>query len=80
MLANRRYNIPVALACALPSERLESGLTRTNLAKHFNAVVTAEDSGAQEVEYIYSFASQRIQRPPIRCVVVGESNTSVEVG
>ncbi|KAF5837530.1 HAD-like domain-containing protein [Dunaliella salina] len=74
----RKYSIPVALACALPSERLESGLTRTNLAKHFNAVVTAEDSGAQEVEYIYSFASQRIQRPPIRCVVVGESNTSVE--
>jgi len=33
-----------------------------------------------QVEYYYSYASQRIQRPPIRCVVVGESNTSVEVG
>jgi len=64
----------------VPGERLDLGLNRTHLGKHFNAVVTAEDSGAQEVEYIYSFASQRIQRPPMRCVVVGESNTSVEVG
>lgn len=31
-----------------------------------------------QVEYYYSYASQLIQRPPIRCVVVGESNTSVE--
>lgn len=30
------------------------------------------------MEYYYSFASQRISRPPIRCVVIGESNSTVE--
>lgn len=40
-------------------------------------VVTAEDSGAPEVEFYYSYASQQIQRPPIRCVVFGESNIAV---
>jgi len=74
----RRYNIPMALACALPEARVRETLKRINMAQYFDAVVTAEDSGAPEVEFYYSYASQSIQRPPIRCVVVGESNIAVE--
>jgi hypothetical protein len=29
-------------------------------------------------QFYYSYAAQQIQRPPIRCVVFGESNQSVE--
>lgn len=53
-------------------------LKRINMAHFFDAVITAEDSGAPEVEFYYSYASQALQRPPIRCVVLGSSNTSVE--
>ncbi|KAJ9526834.1 hypothetical protein QJQ45_017786 [Haematococcus lacustris] len=74
----QRYNIPIALACSLPGARVREDLKRYNLAQFFDAVVTAEDSGAPEVEYYYSYAAQLIGRPSMRCVVVGESNTSVE--
>lgn len=48
------------------------------MMQYFDAIITAEDSGAPEVEFYYSYASQSIKRPPMRCVVVGESNTAVE--
>lgn len=74
----RRYDIPVALACALPEARVRDSLQRNNLTEFFDAIVTAEDSGAPEVEYYFSYAAQCIQRPSMRCVVFGQSNTSVE--
>ncbi len=74
----KRYSIPVALATPLSEAKVKEGLQRHNLAQYFDAVVTAEDSGSAEVEFYYAFAASKIQRPPIRCVVVGESNTSVE--
>ncbi len=74
----RRYNIPVALACALPGDRVREGLQRYSLQQYFDVVVTAEDGGATEVEWYYMDAAQQIQRPPARCIVIGESSTSVE--
>ena len=74
----KRYSIPVALATPLSESKVKDGLQRHNLAQYFDAVVTAEDSGSAEVEFYYAYAASKIQRPPIRCVVVGESNTSVE--
>eukprot|EP00199_Chlamydomonas_sp_CCMP681_P002918 CAMPEP_0119105970 /NCGR_PEP_ID=MMETSP1180-20130426/3791_1 /TAXON_ID=3052 ORGANISM="Chlamydomonas cf sp, Strain CCMP681" /NCGR_SAMPLE_ID=MMETSP1180 /ASSEMBLY_ACC=CAM_ASM_000741 /LENGTH=311 /DNA_ID=CAMNT_0007091173 /DNA_START=124 /DNA_END=1059 /DNA_ORIENTATION=+ len=73
-----RYNIPIALACALPEVHVRESLNRTGLGSNLNAVVTGEDSGAPEVEFYFSYAAQQIQRPPIRCVVFCESNQSVE--
>ena len=74
----KRYNVPVALATALPEAKVQSGLQKLSLQKYFDAVITAEDSGAAEVEFSYLVAAQQIQRPPVRCIVVGESNKSVE--
>eukprot|EP00798_Chlamydomonas_sp_ICE-L_P017414 gene17414-23714_t len=73
-----KTGIPVALVCPLPKKRVLEALSRHGLADAFNVVVTAEDSGAPEVEYSYMYAAQRLERPPMRCVVVGESNTAVE--
>ena len=56
-----RYNIPVAVACALPEKRVQAGLGRHGLDEHFEAVVTAEDGGATEAEWYYMYAGQRIQ-------------------
>jgi beta-phosphoglucomutase-like phosphatase (HAD superfamily) len=69
--------VPIALVCALPEARVHDDLKRFSMRHLFDAVVTAEDSGAPEVEFAYSYASQCLARPAIRCVVVGDSNTSV---
>lgn len=74
----KRYSVPVALATPLHEAKVHEALQRHNLQGHFDVTVTAEDSGSAEVEYYYAYAASKIQRPPIRCVVVGESNTSVE--
>ena len=73
-----RYNIPVALACPLPAARLQAIVQNLSAGRHFNALVCAEDSGVQEVEFMYGCAAQRIERPPMRCAVIGDSNVSVE--
>ena len=50
---------------------LEAG----GLATQLEAVVTAEDvyRGRPDPE-AYLYAAQQLQRPPVRCVVVGNSN------
>jgi beta-phosphoglucomutase-like phosphatase (HAD superfamily) len=73
-----RYEIPVATACALPETSVLGGLQRHGLSPYFNTVVTAADGGATEVEWYFMYAAQQIQRPPMRCIVIGESNTTVE--
>lgn len=74
----RRYNVPIALATWHPEAKVLSGLQKLSLRHYFDAIITAEDSGAAEVEFSYLVAAQKIQRPPVRCIVVGESNKSVE--
>ncbi|KAF8070890.1 PYRP2 [Scenedesmus sp. PABB004] len=74
----RNFNIPVALATSQPERRVRPAIEKHNLANYFDAVVTAEDSGAPEVEFYYISAAQQLQRPFVRCVVVGDSNRSVE--
>eukprot|EP00879_Flechtneria_rotunda_P003101 GHRR01003322.1.p2 GENE.GHRR01003322.1~~GHRR01003322.1.p2 ORF type:complete len:135 (+),score=42.34 GHRR01003322.1:268-672(+) len=70
--------IPVALATSQPERRVQPAMERLNLGNYFDAVVTAEDNGAPEVEYYYITAANQIQRPFVRCIVVGDSNRSVE--
>ncbi|MEW5301751.1 MAG: hypothetical protein WDW36_004589 [Sanguina aurantia] len=74
----KRYDIPIAIACGLPEKKVAEGLTRFNLAQYFDSVIAAEDSGAPEVEFTLAMAAQQIARPPARCVVIGDSNASVE--
>lgn len=74
----RNCNIPVALATSQPERRVKPAIDRLNLANYFDAVVTAEDNGSPEVEFYYMCAAQQLQRPFVRCIVVGDSNRSVE--
>ncbi|KAG2498260.1 hypothetical protein HYH03_004010 [Edaphochlamys debaryana] len=74
----KRNSIPVALATPLPEAKVREALQRHNLLSYFDSIVTAEDSGSAEVEFYYAFAASKLQRPPMRCVVIGESNTTVE--
>lgn len=68
----------MALASSLPERRVRPALERLDLTRSFDAVVTAEDNGSPEVEMFYLAAAHQLQRPPLRCVVVGDSNRSVE--
>eukprot|EP00798_Chlamydomonas_sp_ICE-L_P013972 gene13972-19915_t len=74
----RKLDIPVALVCPMTESKVKEALQRHGLSDAFDAVVTAEDSGAAEVEFLYMIAASQLQRPPMRTIVVGESNTSVE--
>ena len=70
--------VPVALATAAPKQRVRPAIEKLDLANHFDTIVTAEDNGSAEVEYYYMTAAQQLQRPFVRCVVVGDNNRSVE--
>lgn len=74
----KRNSIPVAVVSPLTESKVEDLLQRFNLRPFFDAVVTADDAGSAEIELYYAYAAQRMQRPPLRCVVLGESNNSVE--
>lgn len=67
--------MPVAVACSAPEARVQPVLETTGLSPALEAVVTAEDvyRGRPDPE-AYLLAAQRLQRPPVRCVVIGNSN------
>ena len=67
--------VPAALAAAEPEARLKSSLEEAGLDKAFAVVVSAEDMsrGRPDPEG-YLLAAQQLGRPPMRCVVIGNSN------
>lgn len=74
-----RSGAPIALVSSAPERRVDAILEASGLAPRFEVVVTADDvyRGKPDPEG-YLYAAQRIGRPPVRCVVVGTSNLSVE--
>lgn len=70
---------PVALVSAAPERRVLPTLEQAGLSGRFQAVITGDDvqRGKPDPEG-YLYAAQRLERPPARCVVVGNSNLSVE--
>ncbi|KAK9803199.1 hypothetical protein WJX73_001934 [Symbiochloris irregularis] len=74
-----KNQVPAALASAEPEERLRSALESLGLQDAFEAVVSAEDvSRGRPDPEAYLYAAQQLGRPPVRCVVIGNSNQSVE--
>lgn len=71
--------IPVAVATSEPEARALDSLERAGLAGAFNAVVTGDDvaRGRPDPEP-YLYAAYALGRPPLRCVVIGNSNLSIE--
>lgn len=84
--ANRRRDpppplpqAPLALVSSAPEQRVLPALEAAGLSPHFDVVVTADDvyRGKPDPEG-FLYAAQRLQRPPVRCVVIGNSNLSIE--
>lgn len=71
--------IPVALATSEPEHRVLDALERIGLRHRFDTVVTGDDvqRGRPDPEP-YLYAAHRMERPPQRCVVIGNSNSSIE--
>ena len=79
-LKSSQVDTPCALVSSSPESlvfKVLDGLP--GLESMFEAVVSAEDvyRGRPDPEG-YLYAAQRLDRPPFRCVVVGNSNASVE--
>ncbi|KAL4538976.1 hypothetical protein Ndes2526B_g02753 [Nannochloris sp. 'desiccata'] len=74
-----RTGAPVAVVSSAPEFRVNSTIENSGLAPRFEVVISGDDMyrGKPDPEG-YLYAAQRIDRPPVRCVVVGTSNLSVE--
>lgn len=74
-----RSGAPVAVVSSAPERRVHAVLRESGLSPRFEVVVTGDDvnRGRPDPEG-YLYAAQRIGRPPVRCIVVGNSNVSVE--
>lgn len=75
----QRNQAPLALVSSAPEARVMPALETAGLVPRFDAIVTADDvyRGKPDPEG-YLYAAQKIQRPPVRCVVIGNSNLSIE--
>lgn len=74
----RNYKVPIVLATAAPESRVRPALAALDIAHYFDGIVTGEDSGAPELEFYYMMAAAQLGRPAVRCIVLGDSNRSVE--
>jgi 5-amino-6-(5-phospho-D-ribitylamino)uracil phosphatase len=71
--------IPIAVASTARSDRLMEGLRRAGIAHFIDVVVSADNvSRGRPDPEPYLFAAMALDRPPLRCVVIGSSNLSVE--
>lgn len=74
-----RYNIPMALVSTRPRKNLEEAIGSIGINGVFSAVVTSEDvyRGKPDPE-MFAYAAQLLQFIPERCIVFGNSNSTVE--
>ncbi|KAG1672512.1 hypothetical protein FOA52_002821 [Chlamydomonas sp. UWO 241] len=76
----KTYNIPVGLACgSLSASVVHERMKHAKLDTLIDTVVTGDDGGATEVEWYFMDAAAQIGRPPMRCILIGNSSNSIEV-
>lgn len=74
-----KYDIPVALATSEPEARVHAALDRIGLRSAFCSIITGADvSRGRPDPEPYLLAAYDLARPPLRCVLVGNSNLSIE--
>ncbi len=67
--------MPAALATSAPEARVRAALQGGGLDALFSAVVTGDDvSRGRPDPEPYLLAAQQLGRPPVRCVLIGNSN------
>lgn len=73
------YNTPIAIASTRPREYLEAAIEAVGMQGFFNVVVAAEDvSRGKPDPEMFMYAAQLLNFITERCIVFGNSNTSVE--
>jgi HAD superfamily hydrolase (TIGR01509 family) len=72
-------DVPTALVSSAPEQSIHKILELSGMEGLFDVVVSGEDvyRGKPDPEG-YLYAAQRMDRPPFRCVVVGNNNSSIE--
>ncbi|XP_068640595.1 5-amino-6-(5-phospho-D-ribitylamino)uracil phosphatase, chloroplastic-like [Aristolochia californica] len=73
------YKIPMALVSTRPRKNLETAISMIGFEGFFNIIVAAEDvyRGKPDPE-MFIYASQQLNFIPERCIVFGNSNSTVE--
>lgn len=76
----RVHDCPVALVSSSPPEWIEAALGRFGLTDRFDAVVSVEelDVPGKPAPDIYEHAARRVDRDPVDCVAVEDSEHGVE--
>jgi 5-amino-6-(5-phospho-D-ribitylamino)uracil phosphatase len=74
-----RVQIPIAVASTARRDRLVAGLSQAGVLSLVDVIISGEDvSRGRPDPEPYLYAAQAIERPPLRCVVIGSANASVE--
>eukprot|EP00271_Cylindrocystis_brebissonii_P009496 TRINITY_DN243_c0_g2_i1.p1 TRINITY_DN243_c0_g2~~TRINITY_DN243_c0_g2_i1.p1 ORF type:complete len:446 (+),score=66.99 TRINITY_DN243_c0_g2_i1:246-1583(+) len=74
-----RYNVPVAVASTRPRMYLERAIEAVGMEEFFDVVLAAEDAyrGKPDPE-MFQYAAEKLGLIAERCIVVGNSNKTVE--
>ena len=75
----KKYDIPIAIASTRPKKYLDRAIEAVGMEGFFNVVLAAEDvyRGKPDPE-MYLYAAEKLNFISERCIVFGNSNTSVE--
>jgi len=75
----KKHGVPVAIGSSLPKDHIDVILKELDLSSFFDAVVSGEDvSRGRPDPECYWYASQLIERPTARCIVIGNDNSCTE--
>ena len=71
-------NIPTGVASSSSHELIEMVLTRTNIAHHFNKIVSGEDViHGKPAPDIYLKAAKKIALPPSQCIAIEDAPAGI---
>ncbi|KAL3700977.1 hypothetical protein R1sor_018999 [Riccia sorocarpa] len=75
----KKFEIPIAIASTRPRKYIERAIEAVGMEGFFTEVIAAEDTyrGKPDPE-MFQYASERLSIIPERCLVFGNSNSSVE--
>ncbi|KAG6542213.1 hypothetical protein Mapa_016341 [Marchantia paleacea] len=75
----KKYEIPIAIASTRPRKYIERAIEAVGMEGFFSEVIAAEDTyrGKPDPE-MFLYAAERLNFIPERCIVFGNSNTSIE--
>eukprot|EP00890_Picochlorum_soloecismus_P005319 jgi/Picsp_1/5789/NSC_03148-R1_haloacid dehalogenase-like hydrolase domain-containing protein len=75
----KTHDTPRALVSSAPEKRVLQMIRHSAIEGAFDVVISGDDvcRGKPDPE-AYLYAAQQLNRPPLRCVVIGNTNTSIE--